>query len=48
VDGLIHHETDLEIAERHSDTGAFTGRIFVIRELLGLRLRFLGAVPRPV
>jgi hypothetical protein len=38
VDGLLYHETDLEIAEHYSDTGAFTDQIFGICQLLGFRL----------
>src|SRR6266567_5503405 len=37
VDGLLYHETDLEIAEHYSDTGAFTDQIFAICQLLGFR-----------
>src|SRR5207248_1104137 len=37
VDGLLYHETDLEIAEHYSDTGAFTDQIFGICQLLGFR-----------
>jgi TnpA family transposase len=37
VDGLLYHETDLEITEHYSDTGAFTDQIFGICELLGFR-----------
>jgi TnpA family transposase len=37
VDGLLYHETDLEIAEHHSDTGAFTDQIFGICQLLCFR-----------
>ena len=36
-DGLLYHETDLEIAEHYSDTGAFTDQIFGICQLLGFR-----------
>ena len=37
VDGLLYHETDLEIAEHYSDTGAFTDQIFGMCQLLGFR-----------
>ncbi len=37
VDGLLYHETDLEIAEHYSDTGAFSDQIFGICQLLGFR-----------
>jgi len=37
VDGLLYHETDLEIGEHYSDTGAFTDQIFGICKLLGFR-----------
>ena len=37
VDGLLYHETDLQIAEHYSDTGAFTDQIFGICQLLGFR-----------
>jgi len=37
VDGLLYHETDLEIAEHYSDTGAFSDQIFGVCQLLGFR-----------
>lgn len=37
VDGLLYHETDLEIAEHYSDTGAFSDQIFGICQLLRFR-----------
>jgi TnpA family transposase len=37
VHGLLYHETDLEIVEHYSDTGAFTDQIFGICQLLGFR-----------
>jgi TnpA family transposase len=36
-DGLRYNETDLEIGEHYSDTGAFTDQIFGICPLLGFR-----------
>src|SRR5207253_7079080 len=44
VDGLLYHETDLEIAEHYSDTGAFTDQIFGICQLLGFGTRPASAI----
>ena len=44
VDGLLYHETDLEIAEYYSDTGAFTDQMFGICHLLGFRYAVAGHV----
>jgi TnpA family transposase len=46
VDGLLYHETDLDIHEHYTDTGGITDQIFGITRLLGFefapRIRDLG------
>lgn len=46
IDGLLYHETDLQIAEHYADTGGYTDQVFGICHLLGFRfaprLRDLG------
>ena len=45
LDGLLYHESDLEITEHYTDTAGFTERIFALVHLLGfsfaLRIRDL-------
>jgi len=36
VDGLLHHETDLNIEEHYTDTAGYTDQIFGLLHLLGL------------
>ena len=45
VDGLLYHETNLEIGEHYSDTGAFTDQIFGICQLLGFATHHAFAMP---
>jgi TnpA family transposase len=46
IDGLLYHETDLNIVEHYADTGGYTDQVFGICHLLGFRfaprLRDLG------
>jgi TnpA family transposase len=46
VDGLLYHETDLDIHEHYADTGGYTDQVFGMTHLLGFRfaprLRDLG------
>jgi TnpA family transposase len=46
IDGLLYHETDLDIVEHYADTGGYTDQVFGICHLLGYRfaprLRDLG------
>jgi TnpA family transposase len=37
LDGLLYHESDLDIAEHHSDTEGFTDQVFGATHLLGYR-----------
>ena len=37
LDGLLYHETDLEIAEHYSDTHGYTDQVFGMCHLLGFR-----------
>lgn len=37
VDGLLHHETDLEIQEHYTDTAGYSDQIFGLCHLLGFR-----------
>ena len=37
LDGLIHHETDLQIAEHYTDTAGFTDHTFALFHLYGVR-----------
>jgi len=37
IDGLLHHETDLEIKEHYTDTAGFTEQTFGLCHLLGFR-----------
>ncbi len=46
IDGLLYHETDLDIHEHYADTGGYTDQVFGLCHLLGFRfaprLRDLG------
>jgi TnpA family transposase len=46
IDGLLYHETDLDIREHYADTGGYTDQVFSTCHLLGFRfaprLRDLG------
>lgn len=35
IDGLLYHETDLEITEHYTDTAGFTEHVFALMHLLG-------------
>jgi TnpA family transposase len=37
LDGLLHHETDLQIEEHYTDTAGFTDHVFALMSLLGYR-----------
>lgn len=37
IDGLLHHETDLNIEEHYTDTAGYTDQIFGLCHLLGFR-----------
>ncbi|HVJ48984.1 Tn3 family transposase [Desulfitobacterium sp.] len=37
IDGLLHHETDLVIEERYTDTAGYTDQVFGLTHLLGFR-----------
>jgi TnpA family transposase len=37
MDGVFHHETDLQIEEHYTDTAGFTDQIFGLSHILGLR-----------
>ncbi|MBK5242966.1 Tn3 family transposase [Clostridium sp.] len=37
IDGLLHHETDLQIKEHYTDTAGFTEQTFGLCHLLGFR-----------
>jgi len=37
IDGLLHHETDLEIEEHYTDTAGYTDQVFGLTHLLGFR-----------
>ncbi len=37
LDGLLYHESDLEIEELHTDTGGYSDHIFAMFHLLGFR-----------
>lgn len=37
IDGLLHHESDLEIREHYTDTAGFTDHVFGLTHLLGFR-----------
>jgi TnpA family transposase len=37
IDGLLHHETDLNIEEHYTDTAGYTDQIFGLTHLLGFR-----------
>lgn len=37
LDGLLHHETDLQIQEHYTDTAGFTDHVFALMSLLGYR-----------
>lgn len=36
LDGLLYHESDLEIREHYTDTAGFTDHVFALMHLLGL------------
>jgi TnpA family transposase len=46
LDGLLYHESELQIEGHHTDTAGFTDHVFALRHLLGFRfaplLRHLG------
>jgi TnpA family transposase len=48
MDGVFHHETDLQIEEHYTDTAGFTDQIFGLSHILGLRfaprLRYLDSL----
>jgi TnpA family transposase len=37
IDGLLHHETDLNIEEHYTDTAGYTDHVFALTHLLGFR-----------
>jgi len=37
LDGLLNHQTDLQIEEHYTDTSGFTDHIFALCHLLGFR-----------
>ena len=37
IDGLLHHETDLQIEEHYTDTAGYTDQVFGLTHLLGFR-----------
>ncbi|CAM4453494.1 Tn3 transposase DDE domain-containing protein [Paenibacillus xylanexedens] len=37
IDGLLHHETDLDIEEHYTDTAGYTDQVFGLTHLLGFR-----------
>ena len=37
IDGLLHHETDLNIEEHYTDTAGYTDQVFGLTHLLGFR-----------
>ena len=37
IDGLLYHETDLQIREHYSDTWGYTDQVFGMTHLLGFR-----------
>lgn len=37
IDGLLYHETDLDIQEHYTDTAGYTDQVFVLAHLLGFR-----------
>jgi TnpA family transposase len=37
IDGLLHHETDLNIEEHYTDTAGYTDQVFGLSHLLGFR-----------
>lgn len=37
LDGLLYHETDLNIEEHYTDTAGFTDHVFALMHLLGFR-----------
>ncbi len=39
LDGLLNHQTDLQIEEHYTDTSGYTDHIFALCHLLGFRLR---------
>lgn len=38
LDGLLYHESDLEIREHYTDTAGFTDHVFALMHLLGFSL----------
>lgn len=39
IDGLLHHQTDLQIEEHYTDTAGYTDHVFALCNLLGFRFR---------
>ncbi len=37
LDGLLHHESDINIEEHYTDTAGFTDHVFALMQLLGFR-----------
>nr|QJS06022.1 tn3 transposase [Cryobacterium sp.] len=37
IDGLLHHESDLDIREHYTDTAGFTDHVFALTHLLGFQ-----------
>ncbi|GAA3332569.1 hypothetical protein GCM10020331_093220 [Ectobacillus funiculus] len=37
IDGLLHHETDLNIEEHYTDTAGYTDQVFGLTHILGFR-----------
>lgn len=37
IDGLLHHETDLQIEEHYTDTAGYTDQVFGLTNFLGFR-----------
>lgn len=37
IDGLLHHETELNIEEHYTDTAGYTDQVFGLSHLLGFR-----------
>lgn len=37
IDGLLHHETDLQIEKHYTDTAGYTDQVFGLTNLLGFR-----------
>ncbi|MFK4427688.1 TnpA family transposase [Bacillus sp. RC51] len=41
IDGLLYHETDLEIEEHYTDAAGFVDHVFAMCHMLGFRLKRL-------